>query len=118
MEINLFQFLYQKTWLVTNLVNFPQLEHLECILEIESNLWNLKSNTKIQSSISLQGKEGLNEVRGSNIQGSAINYLQFSPEKASIAIEKTIKSAVANIMQNETPKILILIILKIKEAFC
>ena len=42
----------------------------------------------------------LNAVRGFNV-GNAINYLHFSPEKASIAIEKTIRSAVANLMQNE-----------------
>ena len=42
----------------------------------------------------------LNAVRGSNV-GTAINYLHFSPEKASLAIEKTIRSAVAIFMQNE-----------------
>tara|TARA_Y100000022_G_C13125213_1_gene317717 strand:+ start:46 stop:393 length:348 start_codon:yes stop_codon:yes gene_type:complete len=42
----------------------------------------------------------LNEVRGSNVS-SAINYLHFSPEKASVAIEKTIRSAVANLMQHD-----------------
>ena len=33
--------------------------------------------------------------------GDAINYLHFSPEKASVVIEKTIRSAVANLMQIE-----------------
>ena len=42
----------------------------------------------------------LNAVRGSNV-GTAINYLHFSSEKASLAIEKTIRSAVANLMQND-----------------
>ena len=58
----------------------------------------------------------LNEVRGCKV-GSAVKYLQFSPEKASIAIEKTIRSAVANLMQNETAKDVDPDHLKIKEAF-
>ena len=36
----------------------------------------------------------LNAVRGANV-GTAINYLHFSSEKASLAIEKTIRSAVS-----------------------
>ena len=58
----------------------------------------------------------LNEVRGCKV-GSAIKYLHFSPEKASIAIEKTIRSAVANLMQNETAKDIDPDNIKIKEAF-
>ena len=42
----------------------------------------------------------LDAVRGANV-GTAINYLHFSSEKASLAIEKTIRSAVANLMQND-----------------
>ena len=58
----------------------------------------------------------LNQVRGCNV-GTAINYLQFSPEKASVAIEKTIRSAVANLMQNENSKDIDPDSLKIKEAY-
>ena len=58
----------------------------------------------------------LNEVRGCNVS-AAINYLHFSPEKASVAIEKTIRSAVANLMQNESSKDIDPDILKIKEAY-
>ena len=58
----------------------------------------------------------LNAVRGCNV-GTAINYLHFSPEKASIAIEKTIRSAVANLMQNENTNDIDPDVLKIKEAF-
>ena len=32
---------------------------------------------------------------------SAIDYLHFSPEKASVVIEKTIRSAIANLLQVE-----------------
>ena len=58
----------------------------------------------------------LNKIRGSRV-ASAINYLHFSPEKASVAIEKTIKSAVANMMQNDSAKDIDPETLKIKEAF-
>ena len=58
----------------------------------------------------------LNAVRGCDV-GTAINYLHFSPEKASIAIEKTIRSAVANLMQNENSNDIDPDILRIKEAY-
>lgn len=37
-------------------------------------------------------------VRGQKV-GIALNYLHFSPQKASYVIEKTLRSAVANFMQ-------------------
>ena len=58
----------------------------------------------------------LNAVRGLNV-GAAINYLAFSPEKASVAIEKTIKSAVANLMQKDETNTIDTDLLKIKEAY-
>ena len=58
----------------------------------------------------------LNAVRGSNV-GTAINYLHFSPEKASLAIEKTIRSAVANLMQNDEASDIDPDLIKIKEAY-
>ena len=58
----------------------------------------------------------LNAVRGCNV-GTAINYLHFYPEKASVAIEKTIKSAVANLLQDESSKDIDPDVLKIKEAY-
>ena len=58
----------------------------------------------------------LNAIRGYNV-GNAINYLHFSPEKASIAIEKTIRSAVANLMQRENANDIDPDFLKIKEAY-
>ena len=58
----------------------------------------------------------LNAVRGFNV-GTAINYLHFSPEKASVAIEKTIRSALANLMQNENANDIDPDLIKIKEAF-
>ena len=58
----------------------------------------------------------LNEVRGLNV-GAATNYLQFSAEKASTAIEKTIRSAVANLMQNDEASDIDPDLIKIKEAY-
>ena len=58
----------------------------------------------------------LDKVRGSNV-GSAISYLHFSPEKASVAIEKTIRSAVANFLQAENDIDIDTDKLIIKEAF-
>ena len=58
----------------------------------------------------------LNAVRGANV-GTAINYLHFSSEKASLAIEKTIRSAVANLMQNSEDGDINPDLIKIKEAY-
>ena len=58
----------------------------------------------------------LNAVRGANV-GTAINYLHFSSEKASLAIEKTIRSAVANLMQNDKASDIDPDLIKIKEAY-
>ena len=58
----------------------------------------------------------LNVVRGADV-GTAISYLHFSPEKASVAIEKTIRSAVANLMQNDDASSVDTDRIKIKEAY-
>ncbi len=58
----------------------------------------------------------LDRVRGSRVN-SAIDYLHFSSEKASVVIEKTIRSAIANLMQIEGNNDLDLDALKIKEAY-
>ena len=58
----------------------------------------------------------LNQVRGYNV-GNAINYLHFSSEKASVAIEKTIRSAVANLLQLDGNNDIDTDLLKIKEAY-
>ena len=58
----------------------------------------------------------LNAVRGANV-GTAINYLHFSSEKASLAIEKTIRSAVANLMQSDEASDIDPDLIKIKEAY-
>jgi large subunit ribosomal protein L22 len=40
----------------------------------------------------------INEVRGKKV-GDALNYLHFSPKKGSEVIEKTLRSAVSNLLQ-------------------
>ncbi len=45
-------------------------------------------------------RKTLDSVRGKKV-GVALNVLHFSPEKAAVVIEKTIHSAVANLMSNE-----------------
>ena len=41
----------------------------------------------------------LDEIRGKRVD-NALDYLHFSPLKASYVIEKTVRSAVANMMQS------------------
>lgn len=55
-------------------------------------------------------------VRGQNV-GNALNYLHFSPLKASALIEKTLRSAVANYMQKNEGSNVDPERLKIKEIF-
>ena len=61
-------------------------------------------------------RKPLNIVRGRAV-GDALNILHFSPQKSALIIEKTIRSAIANMMQmvddvNMNPEKL-----NIKEAF-
>ena len=58
----------------------------------------------------------LHRVRGTKVS-FAIDYLHFSSEKASVVIEKTIRSAIANLMQVEGNNELDPDSLKIKEAY-
>ena len=58
----------------------------------------------------------LNAVRDFKV-GEAINYVHFSPEKASVVVEKTLRSAVANLMQIEGNNELDPDTFEIKEAY-
>ncbi|MFH1853213.1 MAG: 50S ribosomal protein L22 [Candidatus Neomarinimicrobiota bacterium] len=58
----------------------------------------------------------VDEVRGKNV-GLALNYLHFSPLKASYIIEKALRSAVANFMQKTEGSNVDPENLKIKEIF-
>lgn len=58
----------------------------------------------------------LNEVRGQRV-GDALNYLHFSPVKAAQIIEKTVRSAPANLIQVADKENVDPDSLKVKEAF-
>ncbi|MFQ6616003.1 MAG: 50S ribosomal protein L22 [Fidelibacterota bacterium] len=58
----------------------------------------------------------LDLVRGKDVE-SALNILHFSPQKASEVIEKTIRSAVSNLLQTEEGKSVDVEDLVIQEAF-
>ena len=75
-----------------------------------------KASLKYNRQSPYKVRKVLDKVRGSNV-GSAISYLHFSPEKASVAIEKTIRSAVANFLQGENDIDIDTDKLIIKEAF-
>jgi len=61
-------------------------------------------------------RKTLNSVRGKKV-GVALNMLHFSPEKAAVVIEKTIHSAVANLMSQENKANINPEELSIKEAY-
>ncbi len=61
-------------------------------------------------------RKTLDSVRGKKV-GMALNMLHFSSEKAAVVIEKTIHSAVANLMSSEDKSNINPEELSIKEAF-
>ena len=61
-------------------------------------------------------RKTLGAIKGLEV-GNAINHLHFSSEKAAKVIEKTLRSAVSNLMQQNEDLKLDPEILKIKEAF-
>ena len=61
-------------------------------------------------------RKTLHNVRGKKV-GDALNILHFSPEKAALIIEKTLRSAVANLMQIADNEKMDPEFLEIKEVF-
>ena len=61
-------------------------------------------------------RKTLDSVRGMKV-GKALNQLHFSPEKAAVFIEKTLRSAVANFMVKAEDSNLDPETLKIKEMY-
>ncbi len=98
------------------MVSFPQREFLECILVIENSIMESRAISRYNRQSARKIRKILNKVRGFKV-GNAISYLHFSPEKASVVIEKTIKSAVANLMQIEGNNDLDPDSIQIKEAY-
>ena len=61
-------------------------------------------------------RKTLDTVRGLNV-GEALNHLHFSPEKAAKVIEKTLRSAVSNLMNQNEDLNIDPNVLGIKEAY-
>ena len=61
-------------------------------------------------------RKTLNSIRGLKV-GDALNQLHFSPEKAAGLIEKTLRSAVANLMNKDNELNIDPEVLGVKEAF-
>jgi large subunit ribosomal protein L22 len=61
-------------------------------------------------------RKTLNAVRGLNV-GDALNHLHFSPEKAAGIIEKTLRSAVANLVSQNKESAIDPELLNLKEAY-
>ena len=61
-------------------------------------------------------RKTLGSIKGLEV-GNAINHLHFSSEKAAKVIEKTLRSAVSNLMQQNEEMKLDPEVLKIKKAF-
>ena len=61
-------------------------------------------------------RKTLNVIRNLGIE-QALDYLHFSKEKASISIEKTIKSAISNLINKNNNESINLNLIKIKEAY-
>ena len=97
-------------------MNLLSQELLECTLVIESRNMEARATSRYNRQSARKIRKVLDRVRGSKVN-SAIDYLHFSPEKASVVIEKTIRSAIANLMQIEGNNDLDPDTFKIKEAY-
>ena len=98
-------------------MNFLLVELLECIQGIERiKIMKAKATAKHIRQSPFKLRKTLNSVKGMSV-GVAMDRLHFSPEKAATVIEKTLRSAVSNLMsamddQNINPQSLV-----IDEAF-
>ena len=97
-------------------MSFHQPELLECTLVIGNSSMEARATSRYNSQSARKIRKVLDRVRGSRVN-SAIDYLHFSSEKASVVIEKTIRSAIANLMQIEGNNDLDPDTFKIKEAY-
>ena len=83
---------------------------------IGNNVMESRATSRYNRQSARKIRKVLNEVRGFKV-GNAISYLHFSPEKASVVIEKTLRSAVANLMQVEDNNNIDPDLVHIKEAY-
>tara|TARA_B100000212_G_scaffold342279_1_gene328594 strand:+ start:1772 stop:2182 length:411 start_codon:yes stop_codon:yes gene_type:complete len=92
------------------------LELLECIQEIGKSNMESRAVAKYIHQSPYKIRRTLNAIRGMSLD-EALNYLQFCPEKASNVIEKTIRSAVSNILNQNQENELDQKSLKLKEMY-
>ena len=97
-------------------MNFLQLELLECILVIGKSKMESKAIARYIHQSPFKVRKTLDSVRGMNVE-EALNYLHFSTEKAAKVIEKTIRSAVSNLLNENENADVDQSSLKLKEAY-
>ena len=97
-------------------MSFHLLELLECIQVIENKMIQAKAISRYNRQSARKIRKVLNKVRGAKVN-NAIDYLHFSSEKASVLIEKTVRSAVSNLMQIDENNNVNIDSLLIKEAY-
>ena len=78
-------------------MSFLQLALLECIPGIGKNKMESKAIARYIRQSPFKVRKTLDSVKGMNVD-NALSYLHFSKEKAATVIEKTIRSAVSNLM--------------------
>ena len=97
-------------------MNFLLPEHLGCILEIGNRKMESRAITRYIRQSPFKVRKTLDSVRGLNV-GQALDHLHFSPEKAAKVIEKTLRSAVSNLLSQNEDLNIDMEALGIKEAF-
>ena len=98
------------------MVNSPLRGPLGYILVIGKNDMESKAIAKFIHQSPHKIRRTLDSIRGMSLD-DALNYLHFCPEKASTVIEKTIRSAVSNIMNQNEENDLDQKSLKLKEMY-
>ena len=83
---------------------------------IENKMIQAKAISRYNRQSARKIRKVLNKVRGTKVN-NAIDYLHFSSEKASVVIEKTVRSAVSNLMQVDENNNVNIDSLLIKEAY-
>ena len=97
-------------------MSFHQLELLECILVIGKSKIESRAIARYIHQSPFKVRKTLDSVRGMSVN-NALNYLHFSTEKAAKVIEKTIRSAVSNLLNENKNADVDQDSLKLKEAY-
>ena len=97
-------------------MNFHQLVLSDFILVIERNNMEAKAITRHIRQSPRKIRIILDEVRGCGAE-EALNYLHFSKAKASVYIEKTLRSAISNLLNKTENSDLNTENIKVKECY-